>query len=267
MSLEDKKLWLFDVDNTLIHDVETPEPFSDSQNLWEYLSEHGKELAVLTNVGRLSAKQVNDVLVSAGYKLALDRTLTAGTAAAGYIINRNRDGRCFLISEGGARDDFARYGIKLAHNPPIDFVAIGADRGLTYQHLNFAAKMVRNGAALICISGSRDYPGEFLGHRDEFIGERSIVAAIEDATGVEATIVGKPLPEIITASIRLLGFEKEDVVLVGDNPASDVAGGNAAGLTTVLVKRPDNIVSFDAGNLDTEPDYSVDSLEEIIAML
>jgi 4-nitrophenyl phosphatase len=267
MSLEGKKLWLFDVDNTLILDVETPTPFADSQKLWAHLNEQGKELAVLTNVGRLSAKQVNDVLVSAGYELALDRTLTAGTAAAGYIVNRNPDGRCFLISEGGARDDFVRYGVKLAHNPPIDFVAIGADRGLTYQHLNFAAKMVRNGAALICISGSRDYPGEYLGHRDDFLGERSIVAAIEDATGVSATIVGKPLPEIVQESIRLLGFEKDDVVMVGDNPASDVAGGNAAGLTTVLVNRPDNIVSFDAGDLDTKPDYAVDSLDEIISML
>ncbi|TFG11977.1 HAD family hydrolase [Candidatus Thorarchaeota archaeon] len=267
MSLEDKKLWLFDVDNTLIHDVENPKPFSDSQKLWKHLNEKGKELAVLTNVGRLSAKQVNVILVEAGYDLSLDRTLTAGTAAAGYIISRNPDGRCFLISEGGARDDFVHYGVKLAHNPPIDYVAIGADRGLTYQHLNFAAKMVRSGAALICISGSRDYPGEFLGHRDEFLGERSIVAAIEDATGVEATIVGKPMPEIVRESIMLLGFEKEDVVLVGDNPASDVAGGNAAGLTTVLVNRPDNIVSFDARNLDMEPDYAVDSLEEIIPMV
>ena len=51
--------------------------------------------------------------------------------------------------------------------------------------MNFATKMVRDGAGLICISGSRDFPGIYLGVEDMYLGERSIVAAIEDATGVQ----------------------------------------------------------------------------------
>jgi len=113
-----------------------------------------------------------------------------------------------------------------------------------------------------------DYPGVYLGQEDIFIGERSIAAAIEDATGAHAIIVGKPLPEIFTETIRTLNVEASDAVMVGDNPASDVAGGKAAGLTTILVHRkPEDIIPFEVGDLDTTPDITVDNSKEIVELL
>ncbi len=267
MSLADKKLWVFDVDNTLIRDVEHPIPFNDALNLWNHLLRTGREVAVLTNVGRLSAKTIYHVVTKAGFSLDLKNTFSAGAAAAAYVYNRNPAARCFVISEGGATEDFIAQGLHVVNNPPVDFVAVGADRGMTYERLNFATKMVRDGAELICISGSRDYPGIYLGVEDTYIGERSIVAAIEDATGAECVVVGKPLPEILVETVKLLGFSVNDSVMVGDNPASDIAGGKAAGMTTVLIQRPDNIVPFDAGDLDQTPDHIVASLDEIIPKL
>ncbi len=267
MALSEKKLWVFDVDNTLIRDVEHPHPFDDALQLWDYLLETGRDVAALTNVGRLSARTINHVLKVAGFKLDLDHTFSAGAAAAAYIHNRNPSARCFVISEGGATEDFIARGLEVVNNPPVDYVAVGADRGLTFPRLNFAAKMIRDGAKLICISGSRDYPGIYLGIEDIYIGERSIVAALEDATDVESVIVGKPLPEILLETTKALGYSPNEAVMVGDNPASDIAGGKAAGLTTVLVRRPDNIVPFDSQGLDQSPDHTVESLADIIKML
>ncbi len=267
MSLSSKKLWIFDVDNTLIRDVEHPIPFEDAIALWNHLLDTDRTVAVLTNVGRLSANTIHRVVSKAGFKIALENTFSAGAAAAAYVFNRNPNARCFVISEGGATEDFISKGLAVVNNPPVDYVAIGADRGLTYQRLNFATKMVREGAKLICISGSRDFPGIYLGKEDLFIGERSITAAIEDATGVECIVVGKPLPEIVEETVKTLGYRADESVIVGDNPASDIAGGRAAGLTTILIQRPDNIVEFDAGDMDKTPHYIVNSLEEIIPQL
>ncbi|MFW9792922.1 MAG: HAD-IIA family hydrolase [Candidatus Thorarchaeota archaeon] len=268
MTLGEKKLWLFDVDNTLIHDVEHPTPFKDALALWKALMKKGVELAILTNVGRLSSRQVNQSLEAAGFILPVEKVFTAGAATAAYIHNRSPGARCFVIGEGGAQEDFVVRGLDVTNNPPIEYVAVGADRGMTFKELNFATKMVKEGAKLLCISGSRDYPGVYLGDEDTFIGERSIVAAIEHATGAESVVVGKPLPEIVVEPVKALGFAIEDAVIVGDNPASDIAGGNAAGLTTVLVQRdPDNIVTFESGDLDTKPDISVKSLDEVIPMI
>lgn len=267
MDLSEKQLWIFDVDNTLIRDIDHPTPFEDALRLWNSLIEKGKTMAVLTNVGRLSARYIHRVVTNAGFNLELSNTFSAGAAAAAYVHNRNPNASCFVISEGGATEDFIARGLTVSNNPPIDFVAVGADCGLTYERLNFAAKMVHEGAGLICISGSRDYPGIYLGRDEVFIGERSIVAAIEDATGVTGVIVGKPLPEILVETVKALGGSIESSVMVGDNPQSDIAGGKAAGLATILVRRPDNIVPFDAGDMDQTPDITVSSLEEIIDML
>ncbi len=268
MNIREKSLWLFDVDNTLIRDVDHPDVFTDALNLWNALESMGKTNAILTNVGRMSSRQIHDVLESVGFHTDLEKTFSAGAAAAAYVHNRSPDARCFVISEGGATEDFVARGLNVTNNPPIQYVAVGADRGITYAELNFATKMVRDGAQLICISGSLDYGGIYLGTEDVYIGERSIVAAIEHATGVKSVIVGKPLPEIFTETVTALGFSVDDAVMVGDNPASDIAGGNAAGLTTILVQRdPENIVQFDAQGLHPKPDISVSSLEEVIDLL
>jgi NagD protein len=267
MDLSKKKLWVFDVDNTLIRDVEHPVPFQDAVQLWSALEKKEVTLAILTNVGRLSSRQVHQSVEQAGFRISLENVYTAGAAAAAYIHNRKPGARCFVIGEGGAQEDFIARGLDVTNNPPIDFVAVSADRGMTFHELNFATKMAKLGAPVICISGSRDYPGIYLGDDDVFIGERSIVAAIEHATGVEAITVGKPLPEIVVETVKILGFDVTDAVMVGDNPHSDIAGGNAAGMTTVLVHRPDNIIEFESGELDTTPSLKVESLEELINLL
>jgi HAD superfamily hydrolase (TIGR01450 family) len=268
MNLRDKKLWVFDVDNTLIQDVDHPTPFDDALKLWNALLEKGYELAILTNVGRLSSRQVNHALSKAGFEIPVERVFSAGAAAAAYVHNRSPGARCFVIGEGGAQEDFIARGLDVTNNPPIDYVAVGADRGMTFEELNFATKMVKDGAPIICISGSRDYPGIYLGSENTFIGERSIVAAIEHATGAEAVVVGKPLPEILVETVRALGHDVSDAVMIGDNPKSDIAGGNAAGMTTILVQRnPDNIVAFESGDLDITPTITIESLDEIISKI
>ena len=264
MDLRNKALWLFDVDNTLIRDVEDPEPFQDAIKLWNALLKRGTTVAALTNTGRLSARQVHGIVSNAGFKLDLDNTFTAGAAAAAYVSNRTPGARCFVISEGGALEDFVERGLDVTNNPPVDFVAIAADRGMTYSQLNFATKMVKKGAHLICISSSKDYPGIYLGHEDVYIGERSITAAIEHATGVEAVIVAKPLPEIVIETVNVLGFTADQAVMVGDNPATDIAGGKAGGLATVLVERPDSVIPHASITPDSTPDVRVSLLDELI---
>ncbi len=268
MQLSEKSLWLFDVDNTLLVDVENPKVFPDALNLWNNLESLGKTNAILTNVGRLSSRQIHNVLTKAGFEAVIDRTFSAGAAAAAYVYNRSPGANCFVVSEGGATEDFVARGLNVTNNPPVEYVAVAADRGLTYQELNFATKMVREGAELICISGSWDYRGVYLGAEDVYIGERSIAAAIEHATGARAVVVGKPLPEIFLETVKVLGFEIEDSVMVGDNPDSDIAGGNAAGMTTVLVDRGRaNVVESESSGLDNRPDFAVSRLDEIIPLL
>ena len=78
-----------------------------------------------------------------------------------------------------------------------------------------------------------------------------------DASGVSATVVGKPEESFFRLAVEDLGFEAHEVAMVGDDAEVDVAGAQAAGLRGVQVKtgkyrpgeegRPDLILESFAG--------------------
>jgi ribonucleotide monophosphatase NagD (HAD superfamily) len=62
------------------------------------------------------------------------------------------------------------------------------------------------------------------------------VAALEYATGREATVSGKPSAAFFTGAADSMGLALSDVVVVGDDLASDVRGAIAAGARGALVR-------------------------------
>lgn len=87
------------------------------------------------------------------------------------------------------------------------------------------------------------------------------VAALEHATGREALVFGKPSAAFFQAAAGSLGLECREVLMIGDDIATDVGGAQAAGLKGALVKtgkfRP----------LDLEgsitPDVTLDSIADL----
>jgi HAD superfamily hydrolase (TIGR01509 family) len=82
---------------------------------------------------------------------------------------------------------------------------------------------------------------------------------------VSAADVGflKPHPAIFHELLARLGVAPERAVFVGDRPANDVAGANAAGLISVLVKP-----AYLARELDgVQPDYQIGLLDELLPLL
>ena len=62
------------------------------------------------------------------------------------------------------------------------------------------------------------------------------VVGLSYASGVEPLVLGKPASSFYQAAVRLLGVEKDRVVMVGDDIRSDVDGAQQAGLRGVLVR-------------------------------
>jgi 4-nitrophenyl phosphatase len=61
------------------------------------------------------------------------------------------------------------------------------------------------------------------------------LSVIITATGVQPITIGKPGPILFQEALRRLGSTKENTAMVGDRLNTDIAGGNAAGLYTILV--------------------------------
>ena len=84
------------------------------------------------------------------------------------------------------------------------------------------------------------------------------VVAISGEVGV-----AKPDPGIFEHALRGMGIEREGVWHVGDNPATDVAGAQAAGLTGVWLNRSGARRRQD----NPPPDIEIASLSELTALL
>ena len=67
-------------------------------------------------------------------------------------------------------------------------------------------------------------------------GRPDRVALVARATGVPARpLAGKPLPFAFAREARRLGIERRRIAMVGDQWWTDVVGGSAAGMQTILV--------------------------------
>ena len=78
-------------------------------------------------------------------------------------------------------------------------------------------------------------------------------------------LLGKPSPTFFTAPLEALGREAATALVVGDDLAADVGGGQAVGAATVLVRtgkgdRPQP-------GADAEPDAIIDSVADLPRLL
>ena len=85
-----------------------------------------------------------------------------------------------------------------------------------------------------------------------------------DAITISAEVgIAKPDPAIFQVTLRELAVEPEHVWHIGDDPLTDVAGAQAAGLTAVWLNRCGSLWSKD----NPEPDYEVRSLSALPTLL
>jgi 4-nitrophenyl phosphatase len=230
----------------------------------------GLAFLLVTNNSTASPELVAERLGGMGIQVTSAEVLTSAQAAAAYVRAHAEPGaRVRIIGEDGLRqaareeglhiaaddgaaDDWAaedgaadddtaagngtggnRAGAQAGRAHGVDWVLAGLDRAFDYEKLADATRAILAGAhfvatnadALLPIEGGRVIPGA-----------GSIVAAIETATGVSPTVVGKPEPGLFEHGLRRLGdLPPEQVAMIGDRLDTDVLGGKRAGLKTILV--------------------------------
>lgn len=92
-----------------------------------------------------------------------------------------------------------------------------------------ATVALRAGAVWVACNVDPTLPTE----RGPMPGNGSMVAALRTASGREPQVAGKPAPALLEEAARRTGARRP--LMVGDRLDTDVEGGNAAGMTTLLV--------------------------------
>jgi glycerol-1-phosphatase len=200
----------------------------------ERLRSRGIRLLFLTNDPRGSRAEYAERLRALGVSVDESEIVTSGSALATFVRDREGAGTtAFVIGSRSLKAELAHAGLELVAGDAgrdAEVVAVGGHDGFDYDELRIATQAVRRGARLYAAGRDATFPMP----DGPWPGSGSIVAAVEVAGGKPAIAVGKPEPFIFEIARSLLG-DCRRVAIVGDNLDSDIAGGERAGLTTILV--------------------------------
>jgi len=190
----------------------------------------GIAIACLTNNARRTAGEYAAKLNSFGIEIDAKAIVTSGMAVAGYLSGRDTAPKVHVVGSDTLLRTLLDVGAVQSETP--DYVVAGFDLALTVADLAPAIRHIANGAVLIASNGDVVIPTP-QGPEPE---AGSIVAFLEAATGTKALVLGKPRPEIFDLALQRLAVARDEVVMIGDTPATDIAGATAAGLRSFLVE-------------------------------
>jgi HAD superfamily hydrolase (TIGR01458 family) len=249
---------LIDIDGVL---TVSWEPIDGVPDALASIRASGLPLRFATNTTTRTRGEVADLLRDAGMPVDVDEILTAPAATAAHLRRAHPGERVFLLNTGDLSADLD--GIDLVDDGPADVVVIGgAGVEFTHQQLNEAFRLILDGAAFVAM------------HRNIYwrtaagleLDTGAYVRALEEATSVEALVLGKPSPDFFATGVAELGVHADRVAMVGDDLHNDVLGAQHAGLIGILV-RTGKFRHQILEASDEQPDVIIDSFADLPSLL
>jgi HAD superfamily hydrolase (TIGR01458 family) len=128
--------------------------------------------------------------------------------------------------------------------------------------MNRAFRLLLDGAPLVTLARNCYYRAS----NGLVLDQGPFDAALEQAAGTEATLVGKPSAEFFRLALELLGVNARSTAIVGDDIDVDIGGAMAPGMRGILV-RTGKFRREDLVHSPVEPDAIVDSFADLPRVL
>jgi 4-nitrophenyl phosphatase len=256
---------IIDMDGVLWHG---DQPIPGLENFFQTLRDLNLRFILATNNASLTRSQYVTKLAKMGVSVSSEEILTSGIATALYLAEHENpaETRVYVIGEDGAKQPLLERGFTLTDLYELDteqtpgkgahIVVCGKDQTLSWDKLATATLNIRAGAKFIGTNADTTLPTEHgITH-----GNGSILAALETATGVSPTIIGKPEPIIYQQAMALLGTDTSETVAIGDRLETDILGAVRTGVRSIMVltgvSNEDDIKAADYGPTWVMPDIS-----------
>ena len=194
--------------------------------------ERGVPYAFVTNNSTKSAAQFAAKLTSIGIPAEPRQVFNTISAVTALLARRwPQDTPVIAIGEQPLLAAIEAAGYDLTAADP-EVVVLGFDSTLDYAKLRTAIRAALAGAAII--TTNPDVLTPVHDGYDPCVGvlTAAVVAAVPS---VKPIVVGKPHPFLIEQALEYLGTAKHETIMVGDQVATDIAAGNAAGLRSILL--------------------------------
>jgi len=161
------------------------------------------------------------------------RIVTSSIATAAYLAKRYPAGtKVHVLGMNGLRHALQEVGFDVDDEAlEVEVVVSGIDFELTYEKLKQAALRLHSDAAFICTNPDKTFPST----EGIIPGAGSLLAALETASGRQATVIGKPHAPMYQIALERLGTAPAETLMVGDRLDTDIDGALAMGMPTALL--------------------------------
>jgi len=269
---------IFDVDGTV---VRGDDPLPGAAAGIAAVDDAGLSRLFVSNNPTKPPEAYEARLGRAGIPVDADEVITAGSVTARYLATHHpreavavvgEPGLVDLIREAGVSatavgtgdgpDDWGTAADGRADRP--DVLVASIDREFHYDTLRR------------CLWLLSDPSVTFLGTDPDVVipapdadvpGSGAVIGAIANVAGRDPhAMLGKPGTTMRDAALERLGLDPEEILIVGDRLDTDIALGEATGMTTALVRTG---VTDDAAlsASPTRPDHVLDSLASLPSIL
>lgn len=257
--ISEKKLYIFDMDGTIYLGFDV---FPYAIRFIKNLRKNGKQVMFFTNNASHTTEYYVEKLTKLGFEPTPDEIMTSGDVTIEYL-KRHRAGKSvYLVGTPELVENFRENGIPMltGKEETADIVVTSFDTTLTYEKMDNACRMVRNGAEYLSTHPDYNCPTE-----TGFIPDSGAIAAFVTAsTGKTPTYFGKPHKETVQMICEATGYSTDEMCIFGDRLYTDIAVGKRHGVTAILVlsgeTQPEDV---DAAEEKDKPDFVFPSLDDV----
>lgn len=221
-----------------------------------------------TNNASKTPAQYVTKLAGFGVSIKPEQVLTSAIATADYLAEQYPTPRpvVYIIGGDGIHQAMAEAGFPILsvadvveHGRRADIVVAGLWADAAYRDFAAGAVCINQGARFIGTNPDVTFPSEW----GPLPGAGSFLALLTAATGVQPTVIGKPGEIMFQEALHRLGSTPENTAMVGDRLGTDIAGGKAAGLYTILVLSGISTREELAHSDGVQPDYVFADISEL----
>jgi HAD superfamily hydrolase (TIGR01458 family) len=234
------------------------EPIAGGADAVRRLRSAGHRLRFVTNNTTRSRGQLAEELRKMGIEIEDEELQTTPRAAARTLAGK----RVLALTMHAIVGELE--GVELVGEDAEAVLVGGADEtpetNLVFSYMNLARAFheLEAGATLYCLHRNRWWQTK----HGPLLDAGAFVAGLEYAADTEAIVLGKPSTAYFEAALAALDADANMTWMVGDDVEADIAGGQAHGMKTVLVRtgkfRPDVV---ERGRV--RPDAIVSSIAQL----
>jgi HAD superfamily hydrolase (TIGR01458 family) len=232
-------------------------PIDGSADAVRRLRDDGHRLRFLTNNTTQGRAALAESLRELGVELTDDELQTTAVAAARALAGR----RVLALTMPAIREDLE--GVELVGDHADAVLLGGADETaetnqvFSYMNLARAFAELEAGAELYCLHKNPWWQTA----RGPLLDAGAFVVGLEYATGITASVLGKPSARYFEAALEALDADADRAWMVGDDVDADIGGAAALGMRTILVRT--GKFRDDAAAWSAQPDAVVDSIADV----